>query len=205
MTSVAKVPASVPARPPDKRPRPRLTLGEQLRALIPVVVFGFLLLVLTVAVVFVPMHARAAADSNLIVRALLGAQLFRIEIWVAPLLLLCGSIASVFALVRARRVAASMARLQESMARLAVGDAETPVFAKEDPFHRLESSFTGISKRIDQLTRGNLEMLRFFRHNLEGLNQRLASPAHSDAELRESIQVLIRDVDSEIKKLHMKA
>ncbi|MGH9522580.1 MAG: hypothetical protein ACRD3E_08615 [Terriglobales bacterium] len=205
MTSVAKVPANLPARAPDKRPRPRLTLAHQLRAMVPVIVYGVLLVALAIAVVFVPMHQRAAADPDPVVRALFAAQLFRIEVLLAPLVLLSGAIASVAALLRARRAASSMDQLREAMARLAVGDAETPVFANSDEFHRFEPPFTGIVKRIEQLTRGNLEMLRFFRHNLEGLSQRLNGPGRSDAELRESLQVLIRDVDAEIKKLQMKS
>ena len=203
MTSVAKVPANLPVRAPDKRPRPRLSLAAQFRALTPVAIYGVLLVGLAVALVFVPMHQRVAADPDRIVRALFAAQLFRIEMLLAPVVLLSGAIAAVVALLRARRAAASMARLHEAMTRIAVGDAETPVF--EDEFHRFEPPFTGIANRIAQLTRGNLEMLRFFRHNLEGLRARINSPGHSDAEVRESLQVLIRDVDSEIKKLQMRA
>lgn len=204
MTSTAKVPASVPARARNKRPRPRMTLRFQLRALMPVFVFGIFLLVLTVVFVWMPAHQRVAADPNLIVRAILGAQLFRIEVWLAPLLLLCAALAAVAALLRARRMAVSMARLQECMTKLAVTEPEPLSFAPGDDFYQLELPFTGVTKRIEQLTRGNLELLRFLRHNLEGIAQRAAVPDQSGVELHQSIRILIRDVDTEIKKLQMK-
>lgn len=205
MTSTAKVPVAVPARKLEKRLRPRMTLRYQLRALTPVFVFGILLLVLTGAFVWWPAHQRAAADPNLIIRAILGAQLFRIEVWLVPVLLLCACLAAVAALLRARRIAVSMARLQECLTKLAVTDPEPPAFAPGDDFYQLEVPFSGVTKRIEQLTRGNLEMLRFLRHNLEGIAQRASAPDHSDVELHQSIRVLIRDVDMEIKKLQMKS
>jgi len=182
-----------------------MSLGSQLRALIPVFLYGILLLVVTVGLVWWPAQQRAAADPDRVVRALLGAQLFRLEVWLVPLLLLCGCVAAVAALLRTRRIAASMTRLQQCLAKLAVTDPEPLTFSPRDDFYQLEAPYAGVVKRIEQLTRGNLETLRFFRHNLEGIAQRAAASGRSDAELQQSMLVLIRDLDAEIKKLQMKS
>jgi hypothetical protein len=48
-------------------------------------------------------------------------------------------------------------------------------------------------------------LLHLLRHNLEGLAQRARQPQTSAAELRESIEVMRREIDDEIKKLQMKS
>lgn len=182
-----------------------VNLAYKFRALFPVLVCVGLLLVLTLALVWLPMHRQIAADPNPMIRALLAAQLFRIEMWLAPLLVLSGSLAAIVALLRSQRVAGPIKRLREGLARLAVGDPEPLTFRRRDEFRDLEAPFAGAVSRMQQLTRGRLEMLRFLRHNLEGLAQRAKSQDLSAAELHESLAVLLRDVDAEMKKLQMKA
>ena len=203
MTSAAKVPAAVGMHPHENRPRKRVRMGfaYQLWAMFSVFVYGALLLALTTAFVWVPLNRRVAADPSPVVQALLAAELFRVELWLAPLLLLCGSVAAVVALIRARRDAVAIATLQENLTRLAIGESDAVTFAGAKEFRALEAPLSGVGKRIEQLTRRNLEMLRVLRHNLEGLSQRAGQ---GNAELRESIAVLIRDVDTEIKKLQLK-
>ena len=105
------------------------------------------------------------------------------------------------ALVRARRDAVAIATLQDNLTRLAIGESDAVTFEGTKEFRALQAPLTGVGKRFEQLTRRNLEMLRVLRHNLEGLSQRAGQ---GNAELRESIAVLIRDVDTEIKKLQLK-
>lgn len=204
MTSAAKVPVAMAGQAQENRLRPRARMGfaYQWWAMFSVFIYGALLLALTTAFVWIPLNRRIAADPSPVVQALLAAELFRVELWLAPLLLLSGSVAAIVALVRARRTATAMMALREGLSRLAVGEPQPVAFSGAKEFQSLEAPLSGIGKRIEQLTRRNLEMLRVLRHNLEGLSQRAGQ---GNPELRESIAVLIRDVDSEIKQLQMKS
>ncbi len=189
------------------KPRRQIVVhfGYQLRALDPVVVFGVLLVLLTLGLVWLPMHRQLAADPNAVVRALLAAQLLRIEVWLAPLLFLAGSLAAIVALLHSQRVAGPIKRLREGLAKMSVGEAEPLVFRRRDEFRELEAPYAGVVHRIEELTRGKLEMLRFLRRNIEGIAQRDQSQQLSGQELQESLAVLLRDVDAEIKKVQMKS
>ncbi len=189
------------------KPRRQIVVhfGYQFRALYPVFVFGGLLVLLTLALVWLPMHHQLAADPNAIVRALLAAQLFRIEVWLAPLLVLAGSLAAIVALLHSQRVAGPIQRLKEGLAKMSVGEPEPLVFRRRDEFRELEAPYAGVVHRIEELRRGKLEMLRFLRRNIEGIAQRGQSQQLSGQELQESLAVLLRDVDAEIKKVQMKS
>lgn len=188
------------------KPRRRVVvnLGFQFRTLYPIFVYLGLLIALTLALVWLPMHRQIAADPNPIIQAILAAQLFRIELWLAPLVLLSASLAAIVALLRSQRVAGPIQRLRQGLAKLAVGDIAPLTFRRGDEFRELEAPFAGAVNRMQQLTRRNLEMLQLLRHNLEGLDQRAQSQRLSGAELHESVAVLLRDVDAEIKKLQMR-
>jgi len=180
-------------------------IGYQFRGLFPILVCVGLLLVLTLALVFLPMHKQAAADPSPVIRAILEAQLFRIELWQASLLALSASLAGIAALLHSRRVAGSLKRLREGLAKLAVGDTEPLTFQHRDEFQELEVPLAGVVSRMEEITRSKLKMLRFLRLNLEGIAQRAESQNLSGQELRESVAVLLRDVDAEIKNLQMRA
>jgi hypothetical protein len=177
----------------------------QYRAMYPVLIFAFLFFALTLGIVWLPMHHQLARDSDPIIKAILAAQLMRIEIWLATLFVLSGSLAAIVALLRSHRVAGPMRRLRGALAKLAVGEPEHLVFRRKDEFRDLEAPFAGVVSRMDEMVRTRLEMLRFLRHNLEGLSARAQSERLSAAELKESVAVLIRDVDAEIKKLQKKS
>jgi len=205
MTSARKAELNSSARAHKFRRQIIVNLGFQLRFLYPIFVYGGFLLVLTLALVWLPMHRELAGDPNPIIRAILAAQMFRIELWLATLLLLSGSLASIVALLHSQRVAGPIRRLREGLTKLAVGETQPITFRRRDEFRELEAPFAGALNRMEQLTRRNLEMLQLLRHNLEGLAQRAKTQNLSEAELHESVAILLRDVDSEIKNLQMKA
>jgi hypothetical protein len=188
------------------QPRRKIIVDRayQYRSIFPIFVYGALFLALTVGLVLLPEHHQVAADPDPIIRAIRTAELFRIELWLAPFLVLSGSIAAVFALLHSQRVAGPIKRLRSSLAKLAVGDTEPLVFRRRDEFRELEEPFAGVVSRIDNLTRGRLEMLRFLRLNLEGLAQRAHDQRLPPAELNQSLSVMLRDVDAEIAKLQRK-
>ncbi len=204
MTSSVKTEAKASAPVHETRPI-RDNLGFEFRTLLPVFVYAGLFIGLTLLLVWLPLQRQIAADPSPILRALFAAQLFRIEVWLVPLFLLSGTLAAIVALLHARRVARSVQRLREGLTRLSVSDPEPLTLQRRDEFHELEAPFAGAVNRMQQLIRGNLEVLRFLRHNLEGLSQRAGKQRLSDAELQESIAVLMRDVDTEIKKLQMRS
>jgi hypothetical protein len=180
-------------------------MGFQARFLLPILVYTVVFLVLTLAFVWFPMHRQIAADPSPIVQALLAAQLFRIELWLAPLLLLSGSLAALVALMHSQRIAGPIKMVREGLAKLAIGTPEPLTLRPSDEFRDLEAPFAGAVSRMEQFTRTNLEMLRLLRHNLEGLSHRAAEDRLSNTDLKESVAVLLRDVDAEIKKLQMKS
>ncbi len=204
MTSPARVP--VAATPSTSKPRRRkqMTLGFQLRAVFPVVVFGVLFAFLTLVVVWIPMHRMVAADPSPIVKALMQALLFRVELWLAPLLLICAGVSAVVALLRARRLSAPVSDIRDGLAKLAVGDPEPLKLQPRDEFRELEAPFNALVSRMEFSQRNNLEMLRMLRRNLDGIAQRSAKNQLSDKDLQESIAVLLRDVENELKKLQVK-
>lgn len=204
MSAPAKVEAKASMRVHKPRRRVVVNLGFQFRTLYPIFVYLGLLIALTLALVWLPMHRQIAADPNPIIQAILAAQLFRIELWLAPLVLLSASLAAIVALLRSQRVAGPIQRLRQGLAKLAVGDIAPLTFRRGDEFRELEAPFAGAVNRMQQLTRRNLEMLQLLRHNLEGLDQRAQRQHLSGAELHESVAVLLRDVDAEIKKLQMR-
>src|SRR4051794_37936939 len=75
-----------------RQPRRQILVNRpyQLRAVFPVVVYGGLLFALTLAFVFLPEHHQVAADPDQIIRAIRTAELLRLEVWLAPFLVLCG-------------------------------------------------------------------------------------------------------------------
>ncbi len=205
MNSPVRAEAKVVPRVRTPRPRTTLTLGFQLRALFPVMLYGALLLALTIFFVWLPMHRQLAADPSPVFRALLAAQLFRLELWLAAFLFIAGGVAAIYALLRARRMAAPVADLRGHLAKLSLGDPEPLALEPGDEFRELEAPFNAVVARVEHTTRVNLEMLRLLRRNLEGILQRSDTHRLTDADLQESIAVLLRDIDSELKKLQMKA
>jgi len=151
-----------------------------------------------------PEHHQVAADPDPIIRAIRTAELLRLELWLAPFLVLCGSLAFIVGLLHSHRAAGPIKRLRSALAKLAVGDTEPLTFRRRDEFRELEEPFAGVVRRIDDLTRSRLEMLRFLRLNLEGLAQRAHGEHLPPAELNESLSVMLRDVDAEIAKLQRK-
>ena len=188
------------------RPRRQVLVnrGFQYRAMFPVFVFAALLAVLAGGLVLLPEHHQIAADPDPILGAIRAAELFRIEVWLAPLLLLSGILAAIVALLHSHRVAGPIKRLGSALAKLAVGDVAPLTFRRRDEFRELEAPFAGVVSRIEDLTRGRLEMLRFLRLNLEGLAQRARDEHLPPAELHESLSVILRDVDAEIARLQRK-
>jgi hypothetical protein len=189
-------------RAPRRRP---LSLASQLRAILPVLILLALLIVLTLLFVWVPFRREIAADPSPVVKALLSAQFFRIQLVLAPLLLISEGVAAVYALLQARRVAGPLQDLREGLARLALGDAEPLAMQAGAEFRELEANFNAVVSRFDQRARLNLEMLHLLRRNLDGIAQRSTNHQLTDADLRESIAVLLRDIDAEIKKFQMRA
>ncbi len=205
MTSPVRAEARLAAAPRSARRKTALTLGFQLRAILPVIIYGALLVALTSLFVWVPMYRQAIADPSPVIGAILAAQLFRIVLWLAAFLLIAGGIASIYALLRARRIAGPIAELRERLAKLAVGEVEPLALDRGDEFREIEAPFNAVVSRLEHMTRNDLEMLRLLRRNLEGISQRQANQQLNDADLKESLAVLLRDVDAEIKKLQMKA
>lgn len=189
----------------ELRRKRRLSAGFQFRALLPVIIYCVLLIVLGYVFVVLPLGRDIAADPSPVVKALLSAQLFRIELSLVPFLLIPAGVAATYALLRARRLAAPVLEVKEGLAKLAVGEAQPLALEPHDEFRDLEAPFNAVVSRIDQMVRTNLEMLRLLRRNLEGISQRAANHQLSDADLRESLAVLLRDVDSEIKKIQMRS
>jgi len=189
----------------ERRQRRALSLAFQLRAVLPVLLYGGLLIVLTLVFVWLPVQREFAADPNPVVKAILSVQLLRLELLLAPFLLISGGVAAVYALLRARRLAAPVQDLREHLAQLALGETAPLTLEKRDEFRELEAPFNALVSRVEQMSRTNLEMLRLLRRNLEGISQRSADHQLTDADLRESIAVLLRDIDAEIKKLQMRA
>jgi hypothetical protein len=204
-SGMQKIVAQPSARVRKARRRIIVNRGYQFRAMFPVLVYAGLLVLLILGLVLLPMHRQIAADPDPVIQALLGAQLLRIELWLAPLLVLSGCLAGIVALVHSRRVAGPIYRLREGLVKLAVGAPEPVVFRKRDEFRELEAPFAGVVSRMEDLTRSKLKMLRFLRHNLEGISQRVETQHISSVELRESLDVLMRDVDGELKKLQLKS
>jgi HAMP domain-containing protein len=204
-SGMQKIVAQPSARVRKARRRIIVNRGYQFRAMFPVLVYAGLLVLLILGLVLLPMHRQIAADPDPVIQAILGAQLLRIELWLAPLLVLSGCLAGIVALVQSRRVAGPIHRLREGLVKLAVGAPEPVVFRKRDEFHELEAPFAGVVSRMEDLTRSKLKMLRFLRHNLEGISQRVETQHISSVELRESLDVLMRDVDGELKKLQLKS
>jgi methyl-accepting chemotaxis protein len=205
MTTPVRAEAKLATGIRERRKRKPLSLAFQLRALLPVFIYGGLLVALTLAFVWLPFQHDIAADPSPVVKAILSAQLLRLELSLAPFLLISGGVAAVFALLRARRIAAPVRDLQEHLAKLALGDAEPLALEPRDEFRELEAPFNGVLSRVDQMSRTNLEMLRLLRRNLEGISQRSTDQRLTDADLRESVAVLLRDIDAEIKKLQMRS
>jgi hypothetical protein len=199
----AEVKAATAVRNARRRRTP--SIGFQFRALLPVIVYGALFIALTAVFLWIPMHRQLAADPSPVIKAILAAQLFRIELWLATFLLISGGIASVHALLRARRLAAPVEDLREHLAQLGVGQTEPLVLQPGDEFRELEAPFNAVVNRVDYMTRDKLEMLRLLRRNLEGIAQRSADLRLTPADLDQSIAVLLRDIDSELKKLQWKA
>lgn len=204
MTTPVRAEAKLATGVRERRKRNALSLAFQIRALLPVLIYGGLLVVLTLVFVWLPFQSDIAADPNPVIKAILSAQLLRLELSLAPLLLISGGVAAVFALLRARRIAAPVRDLQEHLAQLSLGDAEPLMLEPRDEFRELEAPFNGVVTRVDQMSRTQLELLRLLRRNLEGISQRSADHRLTDAELRESVAVLLRDIDAEIKKLQMR-
>ena len=204
MTTPVRAEAKLATSVRERRKRQTLSLAFQMRALLPVFIYGGLLVVLTLVFVWLPFQSDIAADPNPVIKAILSAQLLRLELSLAPLLLISGGIAAVVALLRARRIAAPVRDLQEHLAQLSLGDAEPLLLEPRDEFRELEAPFNGVVARVDQMSRTQLELLRLLRRNLEGISQRSADHRLTDAELRESLTVLLRDIDAEIKKLQMR-
>ena len=190
-----------------RAPRRRTTppLGFQLRILLPLIVYGLLFVALSVFFVWLPMQRQLAADPSPVVKALLAAQLFRIQLWLGTLLCISAGVASTYALLRARRIAAPVQELREHLAKLAVGDPQPLALAPGDDFRELEAPFNAVVSRVDHMTRSNLEMLRALRRNLEGIAQRSTKHQLNNADLQESIAALLRDIEAEIKKFQMKS
>ena len=204
MTTPVRAEAKLATSVRERRKRQTLSLAFQMRALLPVFIYGGLLVALTLVFVWLPFQSDVAADPNPVIKAILSAQLLRLELSLAPLLLISGGVAAVFALLRARRIAAPVRDLQEHLAQLSLGDAEPLTLEPRDEFRELEAPFNGVVARVDQMSRTQLELLRLLRRNLEGISQRSADHRLTDGELRESLAVLLRDVDAEIKKLQMR-
>jgi hypothetical protein len=190
-----------------KKPRFKIIVNRafQFRALMPLAIFAALLLVLTLALVFIPMNRQIDADPDPLIQALLGAQLLRIEMWLAPLLVLSASLAGIWALIISQRVAGPMRRLHASLAQLAVGKPVVLKFRRKDEFREMEAVFNGVVNRVEALTKGKLELLRFLGRNLEGLAQRAENDDLKAAEVRESLSIILRDLDAEVKKLQTKS
>lgn len=205
MTTPVRAEAGVATGIRERRKRKPLSLAFQFRALVPVFLYGGLLVALTLVFVWLPFQRDIAADPSPVIKAILSAQLLRLGLMLAPLLLISGGVAAVFALLRARRIAAPVQDLREHLAKLALGDAEPLVLAPRDEFRELEAPFNGVVGRVDQMSRTHLELLRLLRRNLEGISQRSADHRLTDADLRESLAVLLRDIDAEIKKLQMRS
>src|SRR5690348_13835637 len=115
MTAPVRAEAKLASGVREPRKRQALSLGFQFRALLPVIVYGALLVALTVVFVWLPFQRDIAADPSPVVKAILSAQLFRIELYLAPFLLISGGVAAVFALVRARRLASPVQDLREHL------------------------------------------------------------------------------------------
>lgn len=205
MTSPVRAEAKVVSPARMARRPVKLTLAFQLRAVLPVLLYAALLIVLTLVFMWLPMQREIAADPSPVVKALLSAQLFRVEIWLATFLCIGAGVAAVYALLRARHLAAPVHDVRDHLAKLALGNTEPLALRSGDEFRELEAPFNAVASRFDHVTRSNLELLRLLRRNLDGILQRSLNHGLSDKELQESVAALMRDIDAEMKKLQMKA
>ncbi len=204
--SVSKLGAqAVAPRAPKWRRQIIVNRAFQMRTLRPILVYTGLVAVLAAVLVFLPMHRQAAADPDPRIQAVLDSELFRIELWLTPLLLLSGCIAGLYGLFRSNRLAGPLYRLQRALAALASGKYEALRFRRRDELRELEPVFAEIGSRMKTLAEGRGELLRFLRRNVEGLLKRAEANQLSTLELRESLQVILRDIDSEIEKTRGKA
>lgn len=205
MTSPARVPvATVPSASKPRR-RMAMTLGFQLRAVFPVVLFGALFALLTLIVVWIPLNRQANADPSPVIKELLSTELFKVELYLAPLLLVSAGIAATAALLHARRMAGPVQQVREALAKISLGEMEPIKLQKRDEFRELEAPLNAVVSRMDYSQKNTAEMLRLLKRNLDGIAQRSANRQLSEADLRESIAVLMRDIDTELKKLQVKA
>src|SRR5450759_2757912 len=99
-SGMQKIVAQPSARVRKARRRIIVNRGYQFRAMFPVLVYAGLLVLLILGLVLLPMHRQIAADPDPVIQAILGAQLLRIELWLAPLLVLSGCLAGIVALVQ---------------------------------------------------------------------------------------------------------
>lgn len=205
MTSPARVPVTSAPSAPKRRQRTAMTVGFQLRALFPVFLVVALFATLTVVVVLLPLHRQVNADPSPVIKELLAAELFKVELWLAPLLLVSAGVAAVAALLHARRMAAPVQEVRDALAKLAIGEAEPIKLGKRDEFRELEAPLNAVVSRAEYSQKNTMEMLRLLKRNLDGIAQRSANRQLTDADLRESIAVLLRDIDTELKKLQVRS
>ncbi len=171
--------------------------GLQLRAQIALLVFAGVYALLLALLVFVPLHRSVAAEPDLGVRAILGAQVTQLHFRIWPLLGIAGVLAFYVGLRWSLRVAGPLFRLHRTLVELATEGETRPVrFRRSDEFCVFEEDLIQLNQKMKMVATRNRDILFAVQAHLKKLAKRLAADEIIPrADLEEAVYAMLAQLE----------
>lgn len=161
------------------------------RGQLPVLAFAGLYAVLLYAVLFLPLARSIAAEPDLGVQVILGAQLTEVHLRVWPLLVVALLAASAFAYYRSLRLARPVYRVHYALREMVEGDYKPAPFPHREEFGFLRDDLIQLNQKMKLIAGRNRDILMIVHAQTERLAARLeAGEVIPRADLEESVGVI---------------
>lgn len=186
----------VPGRRERVRRRLLVDYPFQLRALRPLLVFVLLYVLLLAAFLFVPLQRSVAAEPDIGVRAILQAQLFRLHLYLWPLLVTSALIAAYYSLHWSLRVVGPLYRLHRTLNELVEGEARPLQLRPKDEFRYFEEDVAALGQKMRLIATRNRDILLAVHAHVKRLHDRLAADEIiARADLDEAVKAMLAQLE----------
>ncbi len=165
----------------------------QYRMLLPIGMFVLVEVLLLAGFLIYPLHRNAGMDPNPVVQALLSEQALGLHVKLWPLIGISAVIASLYTLLRSRRVAGPLYRLQQGLEGMAVGKIERLQFRQGDEFREFEGVAHRLARRMETLSTGKTNRLSRIESRIARLDVRLETEDIPKETLRRELQGVLAD------------
>ena len=165
----------------------------QYRMLMPIGMFVLVEVLLFAGFLIYPLHRNAGMDPNPVVQALLSEQALGLHTKLWPLIGFSAVLASLYTLLRSRRVAGPLYRLQQGLEGMAVGKIERLQFRKGDEFREFEGVAHRLARRMETLSTGKTNRLSRIESRIARLDVSLETEDIPKETLRRELQGVLAD------------